>query len=42
MAGVCEGTARPLEKWLYLEGEPFPEEMDAGRQVYIRRAYPCL
>lgn len=34
-------TPRRIERWLYLEGEPFVEEMDVERQVYIRRAYSC-
>lgn len=34
-------TPRRIERWLYLEGEPYVEEMDVERQAYIRRKYPC-
>lgn len=30
-----------IERWLYLEGRPFLEEMDVERQIYIRREYSC-
>lgn len=39
----CLFAVTPLciERWLYLEGKPFLEEMDVESQVYIRREYIC-
>lgn len=30
-----------IERWLYLEGKPFVEEMDVEKQIYMRREYVC-
>lgn len=35
-------TPLRIERWLYLEGKPFLEEMDVERQIYMRREYHCL
>ena len=40
----CLFAVTPLwiERWLYLDGIPFLEEMDMEKQIYKRREYPCL
>lgn len=34
-------TPSRIERWLYLDGKPFLEEMDVERQIYVRREYSC-
>lgn len=34
-------TPLRIERWLYLAGKPFLEEMDVERQIYVRREYHC-
>lgn len=30
-----------IERWMYLDGKPFVEELDVERQIYMRREYAC-